>query len=151
MRALLLSTLLFAGAAMADDAILKCRALGDGAARLACYDAIDVKVRTASAAAVASPASPAAATQASFGLPAPQAQEEIPKSIASTIAGDFDGWGPGARIALANGQVWRVTDGSTAVLPRTRDPKVSVTRGLLGGSYLRVEGSNQTARVSRVQ
>lgn len=151
MKALPLSLLLFSGAALADDAILKCRQLTDGGARLACYDAIDVSARAA-AAPMAPSVQDARRAEDSFGMAPPKPKrDEAPKSISSTIAGEFDGWGPGARITLANGQVWRVVDGGAVALPRMRNPKVTIERGLLGAVYLSVEGSNQTARVSRVK
>ena len=127
---LLLSGALLAAPAHASDAILKCRTLADGPARLACYDAIDVK-------------GPA--------MTAPAKRKDEAKSVTSTIEGRFDGWGPGAQIKLANGQVWRVVDGSEVALPAASNPKVSIERGMLGAFYLQVEGSNNTARVSRVK
>ncbi|MCA1855647.1 hypothetical protein LE190_06865 [Massilia oculi] len=162
MKALPLSLLLVCGAALADDqAILACRALPDGGARLACYDAIQVAARSGGAAArtaAAAPApapamapAPAASHEASFGLEAAKRREREPDAIASTIPGEFQGWGPGAQIRLANGQVWRVIDGSEAVLPRMRDPKVRIERNLFGTLFLRVEGTNNSAKVRRVQ
>jgi len=149
MQALPLPLLCLAGAilanpARADDAILKCRLLTDGPARLACYDAIEVK------------AAPVARTkEEAFGLAPPTARapkrKEEATSVASTIEGSFDGWRAGAQLRLANGQVWRVVDGSEVVLPSSLNPKVSIERGVLGAFYLKVEGSNQTARVSRVR
>lgn len=141
---LLLSGAMLAAPAHASDAILKCRTLTDGPARLACYDAIDVK---------AQPASVVRSREEAFGMnaaTAPKRKEEA-KSVTSTIEGRFDGWGPGAQIKLANGQVWRVVDGGEVALPATRNPKVSIERGMLGAFYLQVEGSNNTARVSRVK
>ncbi|MCA1246459.1 hypothetical protein [Massilia sp. MS-15] len=160
MKALPLSLLLVCGAALADDqAILACRALPDGGARLACYDAIQVAARpggTAARSAAAAPApamapAPAASHEASFGLEAAKRREREPDAIASTIPGEFQGWGPGAQIRLANGQVWRVIDGSEAVLPRMRDPKVRIERNLFGTLFLKVEGTNNSAKVRRVQ
>ena len=145
--------LLFAGAAFADDAaILKCRAQTDTARRLACYDAMPLGAAPAAAAAAA-PA-PAASPEQSFGLsPAAQKPKSADESrIRSTVAGRFDGWGPGSTITLANGQVWRVTDGSEAVMRPMQDPKVEISRGLLGAAYfLQVEGYNNSARVKRVK
>ncbi|MCS0587705.1 hypothetical protein ACFQ09_01100 [Massilia norwichensis] len=142
--------LLSAGAALADDAaILKCRAQTDTARRLACYDAMPVGATPVAAAAPA----PAASPEQSFGLP-PAAQKKMSADesrIRSTVVGRFDGWGPGSSITLANGQVWRVTDGSEAVMRPMQDPKVEVSRGLLGGYFLQVEGYNNSARVSRVK
>lgn len=154
MKALPLTLLLLSGAALADDAaIAKCRALSDGAARLACYDAIPVGVRQPAAAAATpvAAAAPARGKEADFGMEAKKQREEQPKSVTSTVVGDFQGWGPGSQIRLANGQVWRVIDGSEAVLPRTRDARVTIERNLFGTLFLKVEGTNNSAKVRRVQ
>ncbi len=157
MKALPLSLLLLSGAALADDAaILKCRTLPDQGARLACYDAIPVGARPAVASAAAAPAAaavaaPAAAREANFGIEAKKGREAEPKSVTSTVVGDFEGWGPGSQIRLANGQVWRIVDGSQAVLPRTRDARVTIERNLFGTLFLKVDGSNNSAKVRRVQ
>lgn len=77
--------------------------------------------------------------------------DDMPKSMDSTIIGDFDGWGPNTRIKLANGQVWRVIDDSSAVLPRRSNPKVRIERNLFGTLFLSVEGTNSSAKVRRVE
>ena len=163
--------LLSAGAAFADDAaILKCRAQPDTARRLACYDAIPVGASPASAAAPATLSAPAAAAAApapiaaaaptaaaspeqGFGLrPAVKKQKDVePASIRSSVVGRFDGWVPGTIFTLANGQAWKVTDDADAVLPIMQDPKVEITRGLLGAYFLQVEGHTNSARVARVR
>jgi hypothetical protein len=78
-------------------------------------------------------------------------REAQPASIRSTVVGDFDGWGPGSQIRLANGQVWRVIDGSDAVLPRTKDAPVTIERNVFGTLFLKVDGGNSSAKVRRVQ
>jgi hypothetical protein len=139
---LLLSLLSVSNAVLADDAaILRCRALGDTQARLACYDAIPLG---ASVAAAASP-------EQRFGLEPAMRQEAEPQSIATTIEGDFDGWNPGAQIRLANGQVWRVIDGSSAVLAPMKNPKVKLARNVFGTTFLEIEGTNNSPKVRRVR
>jgi hypothetical protein len=156
---------LSAGAAFADDAaILKCRSLTDTARRLACYDAIPVGAASTSApaalaaapAAAAAPApapAPAVAPEQNFGLrPAVKKPKDAePSSIRSTVVGRFDGWAPGTIITLANGQVWKVTDDTDAVLPIMQNPQVEITRGLIGAYFLQVEGHRNSARVARVK
>ncbi|MFC0252164.1 hypothetical protein [Massilia consociata] len=139
-----------ANAAVADQAILTCRALADTGARLRCYDAIEVGARPA-AAAPAGAAAPARSKEENFGMEAVKQREEQPKSITSTVVGNFEGWGPGSQIRLANGQVWRITDGSEAVLPPTRDARVTIERNMFGTLFLKVEGTNSSAKVRRVQ
>jgi hypothetical protein len=148
MKALYL-LLFVSGAAFANDAsLVKCRSLTDAASRLACYDAIPVPAAVAVPAPMpATAAAPAAAQD--FGLEMKKA--EGPKSIESTIAGKFDGWTPASRIKLANGQVWRIIDGSEAVLAPMDNPKVKIERNVFGTTFLQVEGSNNSAKVRRVE
>jgi hypothetical protein len=149
MKALYL-LLLVSSTALADDAaILKCRALSDSASRVSCYDAIAVGA-TATAPATAL-STPAKTPDQAFGMETVRQQIEQPKSIESTISGDFEGWRPGAQIKLANGQVWRVVDGSEQVLPRTSNPKVKIVRNMFGTMFLQVEGTNSSPKVRRVQ
>ena len=136
--------------ALADDAaLLKCRTLSDTATRVACYDAIPVGVAAPAAAAAAT--APTRTPEQNFGLEAVKQREAQPASIRSTVVGDFDGWGPGSQIRLANGQVWRVIDGSDAVLPRTKDAAVTIERNVFGTLFLKVDGGNSSAKVRRVQ
>lgn len=154
MKALPLALLfLVSGSALADDAaLLKCRAIPDVAARVACYDAIPVgAARPAQAPAAATAAAPAATAEQNFGMEAVKQRETQPKSVQSTIVGEFDGWGPSSQIRLANGQVWRIIDGSEAVLPRRSDVKVNIERNVFGTIFLRVDGTNSSAKVRRVQ
>ena len=149
-KALLPLLLLVSGAALADDAaVLKCRTLPDTVQRLACYDAMPVGAASVTA---ASAPTTARAPEQQFGIKQQQVKEAEPEQIESSIAGDFDGWSGNTTIKLANGQVWRITDGSQAVLPRMHNPKVRIKRGLFGGAFFfQVDGQNSTARVRRVQ
>ena len=141
---------LVSGAALADDTAMRaCRAQADTTARLACYDRIELGTIAA-----AMPVAPALSPQESFGLPAsPMAVRAAPQqieSIDSTVLGNFEGWGPNTRFKLANGQTWRIADGSEAVLPPSSSQKVKITRNFLGTLFMQVEGSNQSPKVRRV-
>jgi len=150
---LMLALLTASSTALANDAaLLKCRTLSDTATRVACYDAIPVGVAgPAAAAAAAAATAPARTPEQNFGLEAVKQREAQPASIRSTVVGDFDGWGPGSQIRLANGQVWRVIDGSDAVLPRTKDAAVTIERNVFGTLFLKVDGGNSSAKVRRVK
>jgi hypothetical protein len=160
MRAFLL-LLLATNVALADDAgLLRCRAIKDSTARLACYDALVVPAvadKTApaqaapqaqSATRVPSQAVPAQ-TPEQFGMEHKSAQAVL-AAIESTIPGRFEGWGPNSLIRLANGQVWQVADDSTG-MNFVDNPKVRVRRGALGAFYLEIEGTNRSPRVIRRQ
>lgn len=151
MKALYL-LLLVSGSALADDAaILKCRSMDDSGARLRCYDAIQIGAPTlpAQIAAAAPSPAPVRAAARNFGLEEQKKQEE--KSIESTIVGTFSGWGPGAQIALANGQVWRVIDGSEATLRPMANPKARVERNFFGTLFMVIEGTNHSPKVRRIK
>lgn len=151
------------GAMAADDAaLLRCRAVAEASARLACYDAIPA--RAASAAATAPVAAPAARVAAPAAAPAPamnqafelqstvrkQAQEASNTTLASTIVGKFEGWDRGTLIKLSNGQVWRVEDDSSEVV-YLDSPKATLRLGALGAVYIEIEGARGAPRVRRVQ
>ena len=138
--------LLISGSALADDAaLLRCRAISDGPARLACYDALPLGGPANSAAG----AGAAAPTAQQFGLEQKSAEGAI-QAIESHIPGRFEGWAPKSRITLANGQVWEIADDSKAFL-NVENPKVRVRRGAIGAFYLEIEKTNRSPRVRRVQ
>jgi len=127
----------------ADADLLRCRALADAPAKLACYDAIPVGA--------AAPAAPASAANSTFGLTAGQMRKtEQEESVESALVGTFSGWRPGTNFRLANGQTWRVADDSSASLYAREAPKVAVKRNFIGTYFLEVEGVNQAPRVRRV-
>lgn len=80
--------------------------------------------------------------------PAPVAAAEGP--VQSRIAGEFNGFGRGQRYTLDNGQVWEQTDASRLEGVRLSNPAVTITSGVFGTWYLRVEGYNTRAKVRRV-
>jgi len=146
----LLAAACTAAGAADDAAVLRCRAVPEAAARLACYDALPTTAGmvAAPAAAVAAPAAvaPAAAAPAQrFGF---ERKDELAE-IASHIPGAFLGWGPRTRFTLANGQVWQVSDDSSAVYA-LRDPKVTVRRAAISGFEMDIEGAQRMPRVRRV-
>jgi hypothetical protein len=141
------------------EQLQRCRELTAAEARLACYDAIALTAPRAPAAAVpagvavaatpaAAPLAPVAPTQ-TFGLPA-KAIESPVQAIESRFEGRFEGWEPNSQIKMANGQVWRISDGSSANY-ELQSPKLKVKRGLFGAYFLEIEGANASPRVVRVK
>lgn len=148
-----------AGAPMDSAPVQRCRTIAEAAARLACYDAIALP-GLGSRAGWGAPVGPAAAANATaravpaspadnFGLEQRDSRA-APERLESRIAGSIEGWEPNTRFTLENGQVWQVVDGSRAYYGTISQPKVVVSRGLLGSFYLQIEGVNQLPRVRRV-
>ena len=155
MKALFL-LLFVSGAALADDAaMLQCRSLADIASRVKCYDAIPLGSAAPVAAAAVAAVPTAQQREQSFGMESVKqpkaAVAEESNSISSTIAGKFDGWSGNELIKLSNGQVWRVIDGSSAVLSAMTNPKVKVERNFIGTFFLKIDGTNNSPKVRRVQ
>lgn len=149
----LFALMLVSTAALADDAaLLKCRQLEDGPVRLACYNAIPLgasKPATAGAApATPVPAVAAAPTQSQLAQDFGKEKTATLDAIESSIVGEFDGWVPNQRIRLANGQVWRIADGSDEAMSAT-NPKVKLERGAMGAIYMDIAGSRTAPRVKR--
>ena len=165
--------LFVSGIAIADDAaILRCRAISDATARLACYDALVVPTSGAGVAKPVGSAGKGGAQQTTaaqstraqpalqqpspqqapdqFGLEQKLANKGKLDAIESTIPGSFEGWTARSNIRLANGQVWQISDDS-ARAHYVDNPKVRIRRGALGSFYLEIQGTNVSPRVKRVQ
>lgn len=72
-------------------------------------------------------------------------------ATSSTIPGPFNGWAPGSTLTLANGEKWRVTEGTLVVTRGKRsDVPVTVSPGFLGAWYLKAQGEVPQAKVKRV-
>lgn len=148
--ALLLHGLLAAAAAHAqtdDAALLRCAQQTDAAARLACFDSLAAAAGQRAARPAATRPVPGAEAVAAFGKPSRPDDVDV---IESRIVGRFEGWRPGDRITLANGQVWRISDDSSAWAD-LQQPLARVRRAALGSFRLEVEGLTRSPRVQRVQ
>ena len=130
-----------------DEGLLRCRAVADTAARLACYDGLPIVATPVTGSGAPNPTTTARALDA-FGLPDTAAGEV--RFIDTQIDGHFEGWDANQQIALANGQIWRIADDSRAYASLT-NPKVRIERGALGAFYLVIVGLNQAPRVRRVK
>jgi hypothetical protein len=134
----LLLVWLIAMPAIAQGTLESCRKLSDPAARFACYESLPLTPPAGT------PGSRASGTEPSE---TPQVGEA---TVASTVPTTFSGWGPNEKIALENGQVWQVVDGSSyATRPGKRT--ASVKRGVLGAYFLDIDGVALSPRVRRIK
>ena len=147
-----------------SSALQRCREIPESQARFACYDAIPIPPLPAvGAKTVSTTVAPASAgqqtlqTEAAAGVTGPDPRFGLPTkasaqdAVESSIAGLFDGWVADTRFSLANGQVWQISDGSTAGYTARRDPSVRIARGVLGSYFMQVDGVSQTPRVKRLK
>ncbi|HDS1559033.1 hypothetical protein NJH49_12185 [Stenotrophomonas maltophilia] len=71
--------------------------------------------------------------------------------ITGVLQGEFRGFGKGRVYSLDNGQQWEQTDATSISGVRRQSPKVSITPGMLGVWYLKVEGVNTQPKVRRTK
>jgi hypothetical protein len=156
--------------AMAQAAAEHCRTIAARDARLACYDRVfppreDAAAGPgASAPALASAPGPAqeaptprvgvavggAGEAATFGLVARTKPAAELAEITSQIPGTFEGWTATTRWRLANGQLWSIADGSSGAYNLV-SPRVRISRGLIGGYFMEIEGVSQSPKVRRLE
>lgn len=141
-------------AAATDSGLARCAQIADAGERLVCYDALAGRTPGiavgAAGSAEAAPV-PAAARFGAEQLPGVQASEETPpEQIRTRLIGRFTGWEAGTVFRLENGQAWRCV-GCRPVFFAADSPQVTISRGVLGGYWLAVDGLNTRARVRRVE
>ncbi|MDF2481131.1 MAG: hypothetical protein K0R79_1488 [Stenotrophomonas indicatrix] len=71
--------------------------------------------------------------------------------ISSVLQGEFRGFGKGRIYVLDNGQQWEQTDATSISGVRKQSPKVSISPGVMGVWYLKVEGVNTQPKVRRTK
>lgn len=141
---LLLSAAASSPVLASDSDWQRCRQIPEPGARLACYDQLQLP------GVAANPAAAAAASAERFGLEIKLATANAPESMQAQLSGSIDGWGPGSRFTLTNGQIWQVVD-SSRVSYSLNNAKVTIRRGLLGAFYMDFEGLNSSPKVDRVK
>jgi hypothetical protein len=92
-----------------------------------------------------------AAAAATAARPSAATDDAVADSISARLVGDFSGWSGGTVFKLDNGQVWEQTDDSQLTVGRLSNPRVTISRGLLGAYYLSVEGVRDTVTVRRIK
>ncbi|MFI4921966.1 MAG: hypothetical protein ACHQAZ_10040 [Gammaproteobacteria bacterium] len=85
----------------------------------------------------AQPAKPAAPTEGN--------------DIVAHLDGTFTGWGGTTVFKLDNGQVWQQVDDSVLSTGAVKNPKITISKGLISAYYLSVEGVRDTIAVRRVK
>ena len=150
--------------ALADSPTAEdCGRLENDKERLACYDlafgqnsAEEAPAPRSDAAAEAparadADAAPETSAIEEFG--AEQVEERIDR-LDARLVGDFTGWTGNTKFRLDNGQVWQQTKNYIADYePREPipQPRVTISRGLMGSYNLKIEGVKRIVQVKRVK
>jgi hypothetical protein len=134
-----------------DNDVKRCRMISDNVARLNCYDSLVLPLPSG---VLARPDMPLPGeivpvpAVALFGME--HQNDRQVKEINTRVVGSFDGWGPRSRFRLENGQVWQISDESSAVYA-LKSPRVKIVRAVLGGFEMEIEGANRAPRVKRLE
>lgn len=147
---------LFASISVASTDLQSCASIADSQKRLACFDSLAAVANPAPSTWGSPPPRPpgapaSAPTKAtkpadSFGLSPKPATTEI----RSRVNGLLDSWDADTVFQLANGQHWRVADGTSAFI-NLQDPEVVIKASALGGFRMEIAGSNRVVRVRRIR
>ena len=155
--------LLSSPASAESPAAEDCGLLADDQERLACYDAAFPADSADEAPAPRSDVAHDALIQAEedstmetsddadFG--AEQVEQRIDR-LEARLVGDFNGWSGNTRFRLDNGQVWQQTKNYIRDYePREPipQPRVTISRGLMGSYNLQVEGVKRIVQVKRIK
>lgn len=84
-----------------------------------------------------------------YGYRTPVAQART--VVESTLTGPFDGWDSHSNFNLANGQVWKTSDGSSGSCQQLTDPKVTIKPMMMDSWLMYVQGCGDSLRVERVR
>ncbi|MEM6817590.1 MAG: hypothetical protein AAF578_02265 [Pseudomonadota bacterium] len=84
-----------------------------------------------------------------FGLE--QVETANADELESRLVGDYDGWWGNTIFRLENGQVWQQTQPGRWRHQGPPNPKVTIRRRAFSSYRLKVEGSNRTIRVKRIE
>jgi hypothetical protein len=139
-------------------AVQRCRIIAEAAARLACYDAIALPgigsragwgAPVATAPATAPAAAPGPGPGGDFGLsrPAPEAAAD---RVVSRVVGRVEDFPNGLKLTLENGQVWQLSESATGFY-NLESPRVTITRGLISGFVMAMDGVNAPLKVRRIR
>ncbi|MBM9915964.1 MULTISPECIES: hypothetical protein [Stenotrophomonas] len=71
--------------------------------------------------------------------------------ISGVLQGEFRGFGKGRIYVLDNGQQWEQTDTTSVSGVRKQSPKVSISPGVMGVWYMKVDGVNTQPKVRRTK
>lgn len=150
--------------ALADSPTAEdCGLLEDNQERLACYDlafgqdsaeeapAARSDGATDAAAQTEADATPETSAVEEFG--AEQVEERIER-LDARLVGDFTGWAGNTKFRLDNGQVWQQTKNYIPDYePREpiAQPRVTISRGLMGSYNLKIEGVKRIVQVKRIK
>lgn len=144
----------------AESGVAACRAIKDGAARLACYDKLPITERAAPEA--VSPKAPprqpvpapAATANKDFGaeaLPKSNAGAEESQTLSSRVVGRVTDLHKGQVLSLENGQRWLCIDDRHYGDYDQTNPVVKIERNFFGTYWMRLAGADFTVKVRRIQ
>lgn len=127
-----------------------CTRLNDDASRLACYDAAMGYSKSPAAQSSGTGKTAPLAKFGDNGLLHPNAKADLPKSMTVQVR-QVDSLAYGLyRLTLDNGQVWRTTQGDSAIEFKA-DGMVTISRRVLGGYEISLAGRNASVNATRIQ
>lgn len=97
---------------------------------------------------------PCSQTAAAPAIAAQAARPAAPtegNDVVAHLDGTFTGWGGSTVFKLDNGQVWQQVDDSVLSIGAIKNPRITISKGLISTYYLSVEGVQDTIAVRRIR
>ncbi len=147
-----LSFVLAVGCARGQDlkAAQACTRLVDDVSRLTCYDAAFGVSRPPAAEKSGVGKTEPSAKFGDSGRLHPDAQTDLPKSITVQVQRATPLAHGLYQLTLDNGQVWRTTDGDSAIEFKAND-MVTISRRVMGGYEVSLTGRNASVNATRIK
>lgn len=147
-----LSFILALGCARGQDlkAAQACTRLGDDVARLSCYDAAFGVSKPPTAEKSGVGRTEPLARFGDSGALHPESQIDLPKSITVRVQQATPLAYGLYRLTLENSQVWRTTQGDSALEFKAKD-MVTISRRVMGGYEVSLTGRNASVNATRIK
>ncbi len=141
-----------------------CKRIENDTQRLACYDELFQQTAADKVENTDTESTTQESPEASFGpqgesaavaeFGAEPVKEPPVTTIEARLVGDFNGWSGKTVFTLDNGQVWQQTNNYIRdYKPRSPipQPKVTISKGMIGSYNMRVQGVKRIVQVKRVK
>lgn len=145
--------LAFSANVASAETLQDCIDTADNSQRLACYDRIFGHSKSSNSIVSDNYSnnnpSSYGKPEDSFGAKKLESSNQLDE-ITSTIPGSHKSWKTGKKVTLSNGQVWKISGTANIYYP-VENPKVTISKAILGSFNMNIDGVNKTFKVKRIK
>ncbi len=147
---ILIISILFSSVTFAEKTLQQCIDTESDLERLQCYDEIFSRSKEKQIPISSKQSSVNTNKEDLFGKEQIKNSSEKLNSISAIAMGSFKNWKKGQIITLDNGQKWKLKN-SRELNHKIKNPRVTISKGLLSSYKMSIEGVNTIIKVTRVK